>query len=68
MLGDVFSGIEVIPLQQQPNGCDCGVFSIAFATCFVFQVKPESVQFLNNEKKNPNWPNALGHHKWSYSQ
>ena len=26
VLGDVFSGTEVIPLQQQPNDCDCGVF------------------------------------------
>ena len=51
MFGDVFSGIEVIPLQQQPNGCDCGVFSIAFATCLVFQLKPESVQFINNEMR-----------------
>ena len=51
MLGDVFSDIEVIPVQQQPNGCDCGVFSIAFATCLVFQVKSESVQFINAEMR-----------------
>ena len=42
MFGDVFSGIEVIPVQQQPYGSDCGVFAIAFATCLVFQVKPET--------------------------
>ena len=51
MLGDVFSDIDVIPVQQQSNGCDCGVFSIAFATCLVFQVKPESVQFINAEMR-----------------
>ena len=51
MLGDVFKDIEVVPVQQQPNGCDCGVFSIAFATCLMFQVKPESVQFINSRMR-----------------
>ena len=35
----------IVPVQQQQNGSDCGVFSIAFATCLVFGILLETVQF-----------------------
>ena len=28
-----FTGIQVVPVRQQQNGSDCGVFAAAFATC-----------------------------------
>ena len=37
--------LVVVPVQQQQNGSDCGVFSIAFATCLIFGMLPETVQF-----------------------
>ena len=56
MLGDVFKDIEVVPVQHQPNGCDCGIFATTFATCLVIQIKPESVQLINA----PMRPHLLG--------
>ena len=38
-------GIAVVPVQQQPNGNDCGVFASAFATCLVHYQTPETLQF-----------------------
>ena len=38
-------GIAVVPVQQQPNGSDCGVFASAFATCLVHYQTPETLQF-----------------------
>ena len=35
----------LVPVRQQQNGSDCGVFSIAFATCLVLGILPETVQF-----------------------
>ena len=40
-----FTGLNVIPVQQQRNGSDCGIFAAAFATCLVFGVSPDRVQF-----------------------
>ena len=40
---DVFVGINVVPVQQQRNGFDCGVFAAAFATCLVHYTAPETV-------------------------
>lgn len=42
---DKFSGIRIVAIQQQSNGSDCGVFSIAFATCLIFGILPQTVQF-----------------------
>ena len=41
-----FTGIQVVPVQQQPNGSDCGVFAAAFATCLAYGIHPETVQFV----------------------
>ena len=43
LMGASFIGINTLPVQQQKNGSDCGVFSIAFATCIVYGIKPEKV-------------------------
>ena len=45
LLGQEFRGINVVPIQQQLNGSDCGVFAIAFATSLVFMQDPLSIQF-----------------------
>eukprot|EP00794_Sanderia_malayensis_P002558 gene2558-2954_t len=42
---DIYQGINVVPVQQQENGYDCGVFAIAFATCLVNYIPPETVEF-----------------------
>lgn len=36
LLGNEFGKLSVVPVQQQFNGCDCGLFSIAYATSLVF--------------------------------
>ncbi len=41
---DVFVGINVVPVQQQRNGFDCGVFAAAFATCLAHYTAPETVE------------------------
>ena len=38
-------GIAFVPVQQQPNGNDCGVFASAFAICLVHYQTPETLQF-----------------------
>ena len=45
LMGASFIGINTLPVQQQKNGSDCGVFAIAFATCIVYGIKPEEVSF-----------------------
>ncbi|XP_034944129.1 uncharacterized protein [Chelonus insularis] len=35
--------IHFLKVQQQPNGLDCGVFAIAFATSLAFNEKPENL-------------------------
>ena len=42
---NVYSGMQVISLQQQQNGSDCGVFAAAFATSILHYIPPETVQF-----------------------
>ena len=34
-----------MPVQQQPNGSDCGVFAIAFATSLIYTLTPHVPQF-----------------------
>ena len=45
LLGNKFKKIYVMPVQQQPNGSDCGVFAIAFATSFIYTLTPHVPQF-----------------------
>ena len=40
-----FQGIFNIPVQQQMNASDCGVFAIAYATCLVYGQNPCTVIF-----------------------
>lgn len=45
LLGPNLNSITSIPVQQQTNLSDCGVFAIAFATCLVFGQHPSQVTF-----------------------
>ncbi|XP_078051957.1 uncharacterized protein LOC144478110 isoform X2 [Augochlora pura] len=31
-------------VQQQPNGCDCGVFAVAFAISLLFGIRPDRLK------------------------
>jgi len=44
-LGGRLISLDYVPVQQQINGSDCGVFSIAFATCLAFAVDLSHVAF-----------------------
>ena len=46
LTGPAFQGIHCVPVQQQANGSDCGVFSIAFATSLVYGQIPASAIFI----------------------
>ena len=45
LVADSNVDIECIPVQQQLNGCDCGVFAIGFATCLVYGSRPDNFNF-----------------------
>ena len=45
IVGDDFKDILVVPVQQQLNGSDCGVFAIAFATTLVYTLDTNIPQF-----------------------
>ena len=45
LLGPNLNSIISIPVQQQTNLSDCGVFAIAFTTCLVFGQDPSQVTF-----------------------
>ena len=45
LLGPSYKGINHLPVQQQLNMSDCGVFAIAFATCLVYGLNPSQVRF-----------------------
>ena len=45
LLGNEFRKLSVVPVQQQLNGSDCGVFSIAYATSLMFIDDPKKVQY-----------------------
>ena len=40
LLGGSLVNLEFVPIQQQTNGSDCGVFAIAFATCLALGTDP----------------------------
>ena len=37
--------MNIVPVQQQSNGSECGVFAIAFATSLVHTLDPKVPQF-----------------------
>ena len=45
LLGGSLLGLNFVPVQQQSNGSDCGVFAIAFATCLVLKTEPRQETF-----------------------
>ena len=49
---DSFSGLNVVPIQQQRNGSDCGVFAAAFATALVHGVPPSLLEFDTKKLRN----------------
>ena len=49
---DSFSGLNVVPIQQQRNESDCGVFSAAFATALVHGVSPNLLEFDTTKLRN----------------
>ena len=65
LTGPAFQGIRCIPVQQQKNLSDCGVFSIAFATSLVYgqytmnltyninQMRPHLMQCLKGGNITP---------------
>ena len=55
---DEFEKLVVIPVQQQNNGCDCGVFDIAYATCLIYTKDPLTGEF-DIPKMRPNLLHCL---------
>lgn len=45
LVADSNVATENVPVQQQLNGFDCGVFAVAFATCLVYGTKPDNINF-----------------------
>ncbi|XP_066270230.1 uncharacterized protein [Branchiostoma lanceolatum] len=45
LIGGNLVSLDYVPVQQQSNGSDCGVFSIAFAVCLVYATDPSTVTF-----------------------
>lgn len=45
LMADSYIGIVNVPVHQQLNGSDCGVFAIAFATCLVYSFNPRDFTF-----------------------
>ena len=45
LTGPALKGVLCIPVQQQKNDSDCGVFSIAFATSLVYGQNPMNVTY-----------------------
>ena len=41
-LAGSLKAINFVPVQQQTNSSDCGVFAIAFATCLTFEADPKN--------------------------
>ena len=51
LLGGCLVALNPMPVQQQTNGSDCGVFAIAFSTCLVFREDPTFVNFDAQSKR-----------------
>ena len=51
LTGPAFQKIRCIPVQQQKNLSDCGVFSIAFATSLVYGQNPMNVTYNINQMR-----------------
>ena len=49
LTGPAFQGIRCIPVQQQKNLSDCGVFSIAFATSLLYGQNTMNVTYNINQ-------------------
>ena len=47
-----FTGLNVVPIQWQRNGPDCGVFAIAFGTPLVHGVPPNLLEFDTTTLRN----------------
>ena len=45
LLGGRLVSLQFVSVQQQTNGCDCGIFAIAFATCLALGTNPSNVTF-----------------------
>ena len=45
LMADSFIAIKSVPVQQQQDGSDCGIFAIAFATCLVTGHSPGDFTF-----------------------
>ena len=45
LMADSFVGITNVPVQQQENGSDCGIFAIAFVTCLAYGCDPQDYTF-----------------------
>lgn len=45
LFGGNFQGITNVPVQQQLNESNCGVFAVAFATCLVYSSNPQDFMF-----------------------
>ena len=45
MRGGRLVSLVPVSVQQQSNGCNCGIFAIAFAACLVFGEDPSLVNF-----------------------
>ena len=45
LLGGRLARLQFVPVQQQTNGYDCGIFAIAFATCLALGTNPSNATF-----------------------
>ena len=45
LLGGNLGELQFVPVQQQTNNSDCGVFAIAFAVCLALGTNPKHVTF-----------------------
>ncbi|CAH3127669.1 unnamed protein product [Porites lobata] len=45
LTGPAFKGVRFIPVQQQKNASDCGVFSTAYDTSLVYGLNPMNVTY-----------------------
>ena len=58
LMANNFTAINIVPVQQQGNGSNGGVFSIAFATCIVYGRNPSIVTF-DVPQMRPHLPKCL---------